>query len=188
MGLIRPMLTFAAIDFETADSGRDSACALAIVRVSEQRIVRRTVHLIRPPRPDIFFSYIHGITWADVADQPTFGELWPILREELAGVDFLAAHNASFDRGVLHHCCRAAGFEPPPHPFLCTVHVARKLWKLKPANLPAVCRHLFIPLKHHDPASDAEACARIILAALEDGSKLPGFLGPGRRVRQPVVP
>jgi DNA polymerase-3 subunit epsilon len=174
---------FAAIDFETADSGRDSACALAVVRVHGTTIVRKKSWLIRPPRPDIWYSYIHGITWDQVADQPTFGQLWPEIRAELEGLDFLAAHNAPFDRGVLYHCCERAGQAPPPHPFLCTVHVARKLWKLRPANLPAVCRHLVIPLQHHDAGSDAEACARIIVAALEDGSELPGFLGPMRRAR-----
>jgi DNA polymerase-3 subunit epsilon len=173
-------LRFAAIDFETADTGSDSACALAIVRVEGLRIVRTTTHLIRPPRRDIFFSYIHGITWERVADRPTFGQLWPDIRAELADVDFLAAHNAPFDRSVLYGCCAAAGVEPPPHPFQCTVRVARRLWNLSPANLPAVCRHLFIPLDHHDPTADATACAKILLAALEDGSELPEFVGPYR--------
>ena len=36
---------------------------------------------------------------------------------------------------------------------------------MKPANLPAVCRRLGIGLIHHDAASDAEACARIVIAA-----------------------
>jgi DNA polymerase III subunit epsilon len=177
------MPRFAAIDFETADPGRDSACALAVVRVHGTTIVRRTTWLIRPPRRQFHFTDIHGITWAHVADKPTFGQLWPEIQAELAGLDFLAAHNAPFDRGVLYHCCEKVGQAPPPQPFLCTVHVARKLWKLRPANLPAVCRHLVIPLKHHDPTSDAEACARIIVAALEDGSELPGFLGPPRKAR-----
>ena len=32
-----------------------------------------------------------------------------------------------------------------------------------------ICRHLGIPLNHHDPASDADACTRIVLAAEEAG-------------------
>jgi DNA polymerase III subunit epsilon len=31
----------------------------------------------------------------------------------LAGADFLAAHNASFDRSVLNACCRAYDIAPP---------------------------------------------------------------------------
>ena len=39
--------TFVAIDFETADYGRDSACALALVRVEAGVIVQRTFSYIR---------------------------------------------------------------------------------------------------------------------------------------------
>ncbi|MFA5187667.1 MAG: exonuclease, partial [Patescibacteria group bacterium] len=38
-----------------------------------------------------------------------------------------------------------------------------------PTKLPDVCRRLKIPLNHHDAASDAEACARIVMAAMQDG-------------------
>ncbi|MDZ4806238.1 MAG: 3'-5' exonuclease [Candidatus Eisenbacteria bacterium] len=175
------MLKFAAIDFETADNGRDSACALAIVRVQGQQVIQTSTRLIRPPRRDIFYSYIHGITWADVADQPTFREQWPAIQEELADLDFLVAHNAPFDRSVLYGCCEKAGYEPPPHPFHCTVRVARQTWKLSSNSLPIVSAHLGIPLKHHDPTSDAMACARILLAALERGEALPPFLRAPRR-------
>ncbi len=39
--------TFVAIDFETADYGRDSACALALVRVEAGVIVQRAFSYIR---------------------------------------------------------------------------------------------------------------------------------------------
>ena len=158
---------FVAIDFETADYGPDSACAVALVRVEGSRIVRRSYFLIRPPRRTFFFSYLHGITWEMVAGEPTFGELWPEIKPLLADVQFLSAHNAPFDRGVLHTCCAAHGLEPPRLPFLCTVKLARQTWKLFPTKLPNVCDYLGIPLDHHNAASDAEACARIVIAARE---------------------
>ena len=156
---------FVAIDFETADRGRDSACAVALVRVEDSRIVGREVRLIRPPRRTFEFTYIHGITWPTVAREPTFGELWPELEPFLDGASFLAAHNASFDSSVLRACCQAAGLPVPAVPFRCTVALARSVWQIRPTKLPDVCRHLHIPLQHHDPASDAEACARIVIAA-----------------------
>jgi DNA polymerase-3 subunit epsilon len=67
---------------------------------------------------------------------------------------------------VLTACCTAAGLGVPPHPFACTVQVARRHFGIHPANLPAVCRRLGIGLTHHDPGSDAEASARILIAAL----------------------
>ncbi len=157
--------TFVALDFETADYPRDSACALGLVRVENHRIVRRTYHLIRPPRRRFSFTYLHGITWEDVAHQPTFAELWPSLTPFLEGVDFLAAHNASFDRSVLQRCCETAGLTPPALPFECTVRLARQTWDIFPTKLNDVCDHLGITLKHHHAASDAEACALIVIAA-----------------------
>ena len=161
--------TFAAIDFETADYERDSACAVALVRVEGTRVVDRAYHLIRPPRRDFVFTHLHGIAWDDVRDAPSFRQLWPSLRKTLAGVDFLAAHNASFDRSVLEACCERSRLSPPPHPFQCTVRLARNLWNIYPTTLPDVCRRLRIPLRHHHAGSDAEACARIVIAAIRRG-------------------
>jgi DNA polymerase-3 subunit epsilon len=158
---------FVAIDFETADYWPDSACAVGLVRIEGNRIVQRHHFLIRPPRRRFVFTYLHGINWEKVADQPTFAELWPTLTPSLAGVDFLSAHNASFDQGVLAACCRIAGLTPPPLPFVCTMKLARSTWKLFPTKLSDVCAHLDIPLNHHQALSDAEACARIVLAARE---------------------
>jgi DNA polymerase-3 subunit epsilon len=156
---------FVAIDFETADRGLDSACAVALVRVEGLEIVRRAVCLLRPPRRYFQFTYLHGITWDMVAEQPTFAELWPQLAKILDGVGFLAAHHAPFDRGVLQACCQGAGLAPPGLPFQCTVQLARKTWRIYPTRLPDVCSYLGLPLRHHDPASDAEACAQIVIAA-----------------------
>ena len=158
-------LTFAAIDFETADRDPDSACAVGVVRVVGTRIVRRARYLIRPPRRRFVFSHIHDLTWADVADSPSFHELWPSLSKELEGVDVLAAHNASFDQSVLIACCDRARVRPPRHQFRCTVALARSVWSIYPTTLPDVCRRLGITLRHHDPLSDAEACARIVIAS-----------------------
>lgn len=158
-------MTFVAIDFETADYGADSACAVGLVRVEDGRVVERISRLIRPPRREFVFSYIHGIAWTDVAGEPEFGEVWPGLAPILKGAEFLAAHNAPFDAGVLRACCAAAGLRPPRLGFECTVRLARSVWGIHPTKLPDVCRHLRIPLRHHDAASDAEACARIVIAA-----------------------
>src|SRR5205085_735340 len=101
--------TFVAIDFETADNGADSACAVGLVRVEGLRVVRRESVLIRPPRRHILYTGIHGITWEMVADAPIFAEAWPALAPVLDWAAFLAAHNAPFDRRVLAACCAAGG-------------------------------------------------------------------------------
>lgn len=163
------MTTFAAIDFETANTSPDSACAVGIAVVKGNRIVRRRHHLIRPPDRQFLFTHIHGLTWEDVRDAPTFAELWPALGDLLEDAGFLAAHNASFDQRVLASCCRTHLLPQPSHPFVCTVKLARTVWSVFPTKLPDVCRHLRIPLRHHDAGSDAAACARIVIAARKAG-------------------
>jgi DNA polymerase-3 subunit epsilon len=160
---------FLAIDFETADYDRDTACAVGLVRVEGGRVVHRARHLIRPPTSYFTFTYVHGVTWNMVARKPTFRELWPELSAALAGVDFVAAHNASFDRSVLEACCSGARLRAPAVAFVCTMRLARQAWNVRPTTLPDVCRHLGIRLRHHDPLSDAEACAKIVLAARSNG-------------------
>ncbi|MDD5483541.1 MAG: 3'-5' exonuclease [Kiritimatiellae bacterium] len=160
---------FASIDFETADRGADSACAVAVVTIENGEIVNRFYQLIRPPRQEFEFTYIHGLEWEDVRNQPTFREIWPLLEEHLKDAKFVAAHNAGFDRSVLNACCAQAGVTPPRIRYECTMTLARRVWRIYPTKLSDVCRRLEIPLCHHRADSDAEACARIVLAAMENG-------------------
>jgi DNA polymerase III subunit epsilon len=153
-----------AIDFETADNWPDSACAVGLVRVEAMTVVQRKTLLIQPPRPRFLFTHIHGITWEMVKDAAKFAVVWDQLAPLLDGASTLVAHNAPFDRRVLAACCSAGGLRVPDLPFLCTVQLARRRWGQKPNDLPSVCRRLGIELVHHDPGSDAEACARIVIA------------------------
>lgn len=162
-------LDFAAIDFETANHDRDSACAVGIAIVRSGRLTSLERRLIRPPSDDFFFTYIHGIKWGDVCDEPVFAEVWEDLLPLFSGLKFFAAHNAPFDQGVLEACCRRYGISPPGTRFICTVQVARSVWRIFPTKLPNVCQSLDIPLNHHEAGSDAEACARIVITASEHG-------------------
>ncbi|ADH85413.1 3'-5' exonuclease [Desulfurivibrio alkaliphilus] len=163
------MTTFAAIDFETANYRSNSACAVGVVVVSHGRVVQRFYELIRPPSNWFVFTHIHGLTWRDVRNAPAFGDIWPQIAKEMGQVEFLAAHNASFDQGVMLACCAENALPPPAPPFICTVRLSRKQWNIHPTKLPDVCRQLQIPLHHHHAASDAEACAQIVLTALNQG-------------------
>ena len=160
---------FVAIDFETATVRRDSACAVGLAAGSGGRVVLSRTYLIRPPVARFTFTSLHGLRWDDVRDAPTFADLWPALRGWIDDAAFVAAHNARFDRGVLHACCARYRLRPPRARFTCTVQLARARWGIRPTKLPDVCRRLRIPLRHHDPGSDAAACARIVLAAEADG-------------------
>jgi DNA polymerase III subunit epsilon len=163
------MTRFAAIDFETACHDADSACAVGIVIVEGGEIVTRLYETIRPPTRRFFFTHIHGLGWKDVKDAGPFDAVWESMAPALEGIEFFAAHNAPFDRGVLSACCRTYGLPAPEPEFVCTVQLARAQWDIRPTRLPDVCRYLGIPLRHHEADSDAEACARIVMAAQEEG-------------------
>ena len=173
------MSRFIAIDFETADFDRDSACAVGITSVVDYEIVSTKSYLIRPSRYDsddddfdFKFTYLHGISWADVAYEPEFGELWADISPQFFGAEFIAAHNASFDLSVLASCCEAYGIDYEAPASICTMKLARRAWSIKPTKLNHVCDYLDIPLNHHDAGSDAEACARVVIAAHEAGWEL----------------
>jgi DNA polymerase-3 subunit epsilon len=156
---------FVAIDFETANVSRDSACAVSLVVSDGKRILETYSSLIRPPTLTFQFSYIHGITAKDVKTAPSYGDIHDEILQRLDGAAFIAAHNASFDRSVMRALCRYWDVREPSQPWNCTVKLARDTWGIFPTKLPDVCRHLGIGLKHHEALSDAKACAQIVLSA-----------------------
>jgi DNA polymerase-3 subunit epsilon len=165
-------LTFVGLDFETADHGADSACAVGLVRVEGDRIINREHYLIRPIRNSFFFTPIHGITWEHVREKPTFEELWPSIQNMLIGAEFIASHNVGFDRRVLESCCQAAKISMPEVRFVCTMKLSRRLWNIRPTSLSNVCRYLGLRLDPHEVLSDAEACVGIVLAAYRAGAAI----------------
>ncbi len=73
----------------------------------------------------------------------------------------------------------------PPVPFVGTGCVAPSNWNFRPANLAHVSAQLSIPLKHHDAASDALACATIALKAMNEGFPIEAAkVGPPKYRRQ----
>lgn len=161
-------MKFTAIDFETANSSRASACAVGLAIVDNGELVAQFYQLIRPD-PLIFDPFnisIHGITPEDVADAPTFAELWPSLLKRVSGP--LIAHNASFDMSVLRYALAASGLPHPETDYFCTRVIAKLTW---PDNLTYALDHiahsLNITFKHHDAAEDALACAMVALHACQ---------------------
>jgi len=163
------MSKFVAIDFETANNSRSSACAVGLVTVLDGRVVSEDMFLIKPPSQQFLFTHIHGLTWHDVKTEKTFEELWPGIDKIIGDADYLVAHNAPFDKGVLNMSCKEYGIETPDLPFLCTVKLARKQWGINPTKLNNVCDALNISLDHHEALSDARACAGIVMQAESEG-------------------
>ncbi|MCX7605759.1 MAG: 3'-5' exonuclease [Bacteroidia bacterium] len=158
--------TFVALDFETANSGRHTVCAVGAVAVERGKIVQEWDTLVRPPTEDFSHSDIHGITAEKVLYAPTFSEVWRTLRPLLREYGLVIAHNAAFEKSVLETCRSYFNLRLPDLEWGCTLRLARaKLPYLTGHRLPTVCKHLRIPLgRHHDALSDARACAQVWLA------------------------
>jgi DNA polymerase-3 subunit epsilon len=168
-------MDFTAIDFETANNARHSACQLAAVTVRDGQIVDRHCWLIRP-RP-FYFSpmniQVHGICPDDVADEPEFDRCWADIAQHLvfeseseSDERCLIAHNAPFDIGVLTACLRYHQITVPELQFSCTRLVARHTWPDRPGyGLKPLASWLGIEFRHHDALEDSIACASILLAA-----------------------
>ena len=152
-----------ALDFETSAYSANSACALGLTYIEGDSLGDSFYTLIRPPSSRVLFTEIHGLTWQDLKDAPTFGHIWPTIAQYLTKADFLVAHNAPFDRRVLMASLKAIAVAPLEIPFLCTLKGARKAIKLPSRSLDSLCAYYQIPLNHHHAASDAHACAEIYL-------------------------
>jgi len=158
-----------AIDFETATREPTSACALGVALIDGLEVLETASWLIRPPFNEYEFwnTHVHGISAEDTELAPEFDELWWEIGPLLHGRKLLA-HNASFDMRVLAALIESRGLTAPRYEYACTVTLARRaLPQLPKHTLDAVCDHCGIPLVHHDPASDATACAHVALACAQ---------------------
>jgi DNA polymerase-3 subunit epsilon len=156
-----------AIDFETANEERSSACAIGLAWIENDKITRREHRLIRPK--ELRFSdrniLVHGIRPHDVENKPEFPDVIAEFLPEISG-SLVFAHNAEFDVGVL--CATLQAYEQPipEFNFICTMKISSCLWPYFPsASLDTVADRLGIQFRHHDAQQDAYACAQIALIA-----------------------
>jgi DNA polymerase-3 subunit epsilon len=154
---------FIALDFETANNERNSACALGIAVVENRVITEQVSVLIKPPKSYFIYTGVHGITWDDVKNERTFEEIWPDIKKYFSKIDFVAAHNIPFDKSVLEACCDYYGIKKPVNKYKCTLQISKNKLKLKSNALDSVCRYYGIELNHHNALSDTLACAKIMI-------------------------
>lgn len=156
-----------AIDFETANSARASACAVGLAVIEDGVVVDTAYHLIRP-RPLEFGFYetrVHGLTVADVVDAPEFPHVFQAIRPYL-GSHLVLAHNQSFDVAVLKAAAALYDLDLPAFDVACTVEMARVLWPGRGGHkLSDVAGYLGVSFRHHHAHDDAIMAARVALHA-----------------------
>lgn len=169
-------MNFIAMDFETANHQRHSACSLALVMVRDSKIVGEYYSLIQPETSFFWRNIqIHGIKPQDVKTAPKFPEVWESIAQYFNPYSLIIAHNAPFDNGVLAGCLDYYNLEQPHYLTLDTVRTSRKFYQNLPNyRLNTVCGYLDIPLlNHHDALEDSRACAEILLAQEKEFGRTP---------------
>ena len=185
-----------AIDFETANRRRDSACCVGVALVQGGSVVSRGAVLIDPESEfDTFNSRLTGIDSSSVVHADSFEKVWPRLRRLLHGRT-LVAHNAGFDVGVLQSMLYRYRLVGVDAKVLCTLSLAKAVWPGQASySLSKLTQSLGLPsFRHHRADDDAVACAELLLAmcrerSVADAHDLVGLVGAtARHLRESPVP
>lgn len=165
-------MRYIALDFETGNASRLSACALGVGIFEDQTPAGELVTLIKPPAQVGKFHWgnvrVNHIKESMVVDAPTFDIVWRELADRVDG-SVLVCHNAMFDTAVLCACLAHYHLPVPDCRYVCTVKVAQRVWpQLVNHKLDTVADALGIALNHHEAGSDARAAGLILQAALRE--------------------
>jgi DNA polymerase-3 subunit epsilon len=165
-------MDFIALDFETANEHRSSACEVSLVHVSNGKLKDRFTSLIKPHETMGFNPLnvkLHGISERDVSNSPEFDSVFKDFLK-FKGELPLIAHNASFDMSVLRRTADLYGLEIPEIEFFCTRVLAERSphLQLPSYSLVNVCDALDIQFdEKHRAESDAIACANVAMRISE---------------------
>ncbi|HIX90640.1 MAG TPA: 3'-5' exonuclease [Candidatus Agathobaculum pullicola] len=166
-------MRYVALDFETGNASRLSACALGVSIFEDAVLVAEQTTLIKPPAQVGKFHWgnvrVNHIKESMVVDAPSFDVVWRQGIGELAEGSVLVCHNAMFDTAVLCACLAHYHLPVPECRYVCTVKVAQRVWpQLQNHKLDTVSQALGISLNHHEAGSDARAAGLILQAALRE--------------------
>jgi DNA polymerase-3 subunit epsilon len=158
---------FVAIDFETANRNRSSACSIGVAVVKGGVVVDHGSTLIDPQADfDWYNTAINGLSSKDVNNAPRFDAIWPQLADLLRD-KIVVAHSATFDIGVLRQSVARYELAGIDMQTMCSWRLAKMSWKEYPSyKLSYLCSELGLDLDHHEAGSDAAASAGIVLAAI----------------------
>ena len=164
----RIVLTFNAIDVETANSDYASICQIGVIHVRNGIITGQWETLVNPE--DCFDSLnvsIHGLNENDVKDSPTLPDVHSELRSRLHGA-VLVSHT-SFDRVACERAMTRYNLDPLEVTWLDSARIARRAWPERYGRsgygLKNIAMDLDISFRHHNAQEDARAAAEIVLQA-----------------------
>lgn len=157
-------MEYVAIDFETAATTKDSACAIGLVKFSEDgEAIDAYYSLIRPknPRFDAVCTAVHGLDPKEIMKAPFLPTLWPDITSFIKDRP-LVAHNAPFDMMVLRESAASWALGGIDNDYYCTLSLSRKLWPGKKSyKLTSLAGDFGWEYDAHMALDDALICGRI---------------------------
>lgn len=158
-------LDYVVIDVEGNGARPPELVELAVVPIIAGQIGQTRSWLVRPPSPITWQARkVHGISTADVADQPTFAEVADEVQDALAD-HTPVGHNVRIDLDVLTRTL--TGWTP--REAFDTLRLARRTWTLPSHRLGALVEYRKLAdnlppgLRPHRATYDALVTARLFI-------------------------
>ena len=162
-------------DVEYANSKNKAICQLGIVCENYND------HEPYYPELDIYINpedgfdsnciRIHGITAAQVADKPTFPDIWNDIEKYFTNAVVIGHNVASSDLDALAKNLRKYNLDIPEFYYICTYDLARKLvpsFAVANYSLSMLCEYFGIDIdSEHNAFDDACACSDLFNAMVE---------------------
>ena len=171
-------LNYIAIDFETANMYRNSACSVGLVRFIDGKETDSCYSLIHPAK--MYFipewtEQIHHISYNDVRDKPYFPEIWDTMVipfiNQTPGIPLVAHNGNMFDMPVIKDCCCYYGMDVPKLEYFDSLIVAKKTWpELDSHKLKELGAYFGIDYLAHDALEDSRTCGQLIKLAADKWS------------------
>ena len=161
------MLTFNAVDVETANADRSSICQVGIVQVQHGNLEGEGWQTLINSGDwfDPRHINIHGIDEERVQNAPSFPQVYTEICRRVQG-SVLVSHTP-FDRIAFNRASEKYGLEKLQVTWMDSVQVARRAWPHKDNGhgLESMARYLGISFRHHDALEDAKVAAQVVIEA-----------------------
>ena len=172
---MKDKLDYIAIDFETANYYKNSACSVGLVRLIDGKETDSVYSLIHPAKMYFIPEWtetIHHISYDDVRDKPYFPEVWDTIVmpfiNKTPDIPLVAHNENMFDMPVIKNCCEYFGMEVPKLEYFDSLIVAKKTWPdLESHRLTALGEYFKIEYLAHDALEDSRTCGQIIKFAAD---------------------
>ncbi|MBI6116417.1 exonuclease domain-containing protein [Salegentibacter maritimus] len=154
---------YIAIDFETANKNRVSACAIGLVFIKNYKVAYEVGFKIKPPKNEKFSSFhtnLHGISKEDVSYWGHFDELWKSELSKYLNDSLIVFHNSSMDLSILKNLFYYYSISDFHIDYIDTMQLAEKCGLSK--KLEDLASKFDVEIENpHDPVADAKTCAII---------------------------